>query len=151
MTVHFSRSVRSIQADNLGPMVVGAAFFAVLMLGWVLWFFFATVPYFETSTTATYQPNGYIMAEFSESAFGRLRRGQSAQFLLATDGQTAHSIPLVITDLYAETAQARLILRTGNDEQLPLQPGVTGQVKVTTEQLSPARIVLRSAGLFPDS
>lgn len=151
MTVQFSRSVRSIQADNLGPMLVGAAFFAVLMLGWVIWFFFATIPYYESSTTATYQQDGHIMAEFSEAAFPQIRRGQSAQFHLLPEGQSSASIPLTVTDLYPETAQVRLIMRLADAEIMRLQPGTVGEVKVTTRQISPARTVLQSAGLLPDS
>ena len=150
MTVHFSRSVRSIQADNLGPMLVGAAFFAVIMLGWMIWFFFAAIPYFESSASATYQQDGYIMADFSESAFLRLRRGQPAQFLLSTTEMNASAIPLVITDLYPETAQARLVLRAEDAESPVLPSGTMGQVKVTVEQRSPAHTVLSSAGLLRD-
>ncbi len=150
MTVHFSRSVRSIQADNLGPMLVGAAFFAVIMLGWMIWFFFAAIPYFESSTSATYQPDGYIMADFSEAGFLRLRRGQSAQFLSSSTAKNASAIPLVITDLYPETAQARLVLRVDEREGLALPTGTIGEVKVTVEQHSPAHTVLTSAGLLRD-
>lgn len=149
MTVQFSRSVRSIQADNLGPMLVGVAFFAAVMLGWAIWFFFATIPSYENSTTATYQQNGYIMADFSPAAFLQLRRGQSAQFRVATDGQSMPAIPLTVTDLYPERGQARLILQVDDAEAITLQSGIGGEVKVVTQQLSPARTVLRSAGLSP--
>lgn len=151
MTVQFSRSVRSVQADNLGPMLIGAAFFAVLIFGWILWFFFATVPYFAESTEASYQREGYILANFPAATFPRLRRGQTAQFLLTTGDQTSSTIPLIVSDLYPETAQARLILRVSDQDAPRLQPGLTGQVKVTVERLTPARIVLRSAGLLSDS
>lgn len=151
MTVQFSRSVRSIQADNLGPMVIGAAFFAVLMLGWVIWFFFATIPSYESSVSATYPRDGYVVAEFSEAAFSQLRRGQSAQFRLSTSGKSLPAIPLVVTDLYPETTQVRLIFHADDATVAVLQPGSTGQVKVVTERISPARTVLRSAGLLPDS
>lgn len=151
MTVHFSRSVRSIQADNLGPMLVGAAFFAVIMLGWMIWFFFAAIPYFESSTSATYQQDGYIMADFSEPAFLRLRRGQSAQFLLGTTKKNSPTIPLVVTDLYPERAQARLVVRAEDADTLAVPLGTVGQVKVKVEEQSPAQTVLRSAGLLRGS
>lgn len=150
MTVQFSRSVRSIQADNLGPMVVGAAFFAVLMIGWVIWFFFAAIPSYTTSITAAYGQEGYVMATFTEDAFPQLRRGQSAQFHLATKGKSTPAISLTVTDLYPEAAQARLILQNDNVGSPLLQPGSVGQVQVVTEQISPARTVLRAAGLLPE-
>lgn len=150
MTVQFSRSVRSIQADNVGPMVVGAAFFAVLMFGWVIWVFFAAIPSYASSITATYLQEGYIVATFAEDTFSQLRRGQSAQFHLATKGKSTPAIPLTVTDLYPETAQARLILQNDEVELMLLQPGLGGQVQVVIEQVSPARTVLRAAGLLPD-
>ena len=151
MTVQFSRSVRSIHADNLGPMLIGTTFFAILMLGWVLWFFFAAIPDYEDSTAATYQREGYVMAEFSALAFNRLQRGQPAQFQPAVEDRIVLTIPLVVTDIYPETSQARLVVRAEDETTLPLQSGLTGQVKVTVEQFSPAVIVLRSAGLLSNS
>lgn len=91
------------------------------------------------------------MADFSSTAFGRLQRGQSAQFTpLATDS-TKVVIPMIITDVYPETTQAQLVLRVEDDNVFPIQPGITGEVKVVVERISPARVVLRSAGLLPDS
>ncbi|MBV7329449.1 hypothetical protein KFU94_14600 [Chloroflexi bacterium TSY] len=151
MTVQFSHSVRSIQADNLRPILIGTAFFVVLMFGWALWFFLAAIPNYENSTSATYRQDGYVMADFSSTAFGRLQRGQSAQFTpLATDS-TKVVIPMIITDVYPETTQAQLVLRVEDDNVFPIQPGITGEVKVVVERISPARVVLRSAGLLPDS
>lgn len=147
MTVQFSRSVRSIQADNLSPMLVGAAFFAILMLGWILWFFFASIPYYENSTIASYQQDGYVMANFSVTAFDRLQRGLPAQFVPLTTRRTVPPIPMIVTDVYLETTQVRLVLQIEDHKIFPLQPGTTGEVKVTVEQLSPARVVLQAAGL----
>ena len=149
MTVQFTRSVRSIQADSLGPMLVGAIFFTVLMLGWLFWLFFATIPNYENSSTATLQRDGYVMAGFSSTAFNRLRRGQSGQFLPGTSIGNATAIPLVVTDLYPESGRVRLILRVESEEVVSLQSDMTGEVKITVEELSPATMVLRSAGLLP--
>lgn len=149
MTVQFSRSVRSIQADNLRPILIGVAFFAVLMVGWLLWFFFATIPNYETSTNATYRQQGYVVADFPATAFSHLQRGQSAQFMPVTAGSTAPFIALVATDLYPESGQVRFVLRGEEETSFLLVPGLSGQVRVTVERLSPARIVLRAAGLLP--
>jgi len=130
-------------------MVVGAAFFAVLMFGWLLWFFFAGIPSYASSTTATYVQEGYIVATFGEDAFPQLRRGQSAQFHLPAAGKSLPVVALTVTDLYPETGEVRLILRDDSGAML-LQPGMGGQVKVVTEEVSPARTVLRAAGLLPE-
>lgn len=150
MTVQFSRSVRSIQADNLSPMVIGAICFALLMVGWLLWFFFATISTYETSIAATYQPQGYVIASFSPTTFRRLQPGQAAAFMPQTAEGTVLSLRVIATDLYPETGEVRFIIRVEDEEVPALQPGMTGTVRITVEQLSPARIVLRSAGLTPD-
>ena len=150
MTVQFSRSVRSLQADNLSPIIIGAVGFALLMVGWLLWFFFATVVTYETSNTATYQPQGYVIASFAPATFRRLQPGQPAEFMPQTAEGKAPAIRVIATDLYPETGEVRFIIRVEDDEVPALQPGMTGTVRIIVEQLSPARIVLRSAGLMPD-
>ena len=150
MTVQFSRSVRSIQADQLRPVVIGAICFTLLMVGWLLWFFFATISTYETSITATYQPQGYVMATFSPATFRRLQPGQPAEFMPQPAEGTASSLRVIATDLYPETGEVRFIIRVEDDEVPALQPGMTGTVRIIVEQLSPARIVLRSAGITAD-
>lgn len=151
MTVKFSRSVRSIQADSLVPVLVGIVFLTLLMVGWILWLFLAQVPTYATSTRATYQPEGYLIAEFPPDAREEIRRGQLAQFQPLATNRKALVIPSVVTDVDELTGQVRLILRIDPKEFTPLPVGTTGQVKVITKQTSPVLIVLRAAGLWPDA
>jgi hypothetical protein len=155
MTVKFSRSVRSIQADNLVPVLVGIAFFTLLMVGWVIWLFFAQIPTYATSSTAAYQQEGYIIAQFPTTVIEEIHRGQPARFQLMTANRTTRVIPLVVTDIDPITGQVRLILKIDREavrEAVTLLPtGTTGQVQVTIKQASPALIVLRAAGLWPDT
>jgi hypothetical protein len=150
MTVKFSRSVRSIQADNLVPVLVGIIFFTLLMVGWIGWFFFAQIATYETSSRAMYQQEGYIVAEFSPSAQERIRRGQRASLQLTATTRQSPAIPLIVTDVDSATNQVRLIVRADEDEFARLQPGVSGQVKVQVQADSPALFVLRAAGLWPE-
>lgn len=151
MTVKFSRSVRSIQADNLIPVLVGISFFALLMLGWMIWFFFAQIPTYATSTAAVYQQEGYIIAEFAATDIEEIRRGQSAHFQLSTPSRENRTIPLIVTDVDPVARRTRLILQVDDAELIRLSVGATGQVKVTVKQDSPALFVLRAAGLWPDA
>lgn len=151
MTVKFSRSVRSIQADNLVPVLVGIAFFTLLMVGWIIWLFFAQVPTYATSLTAVYQPEGYIIAEFPETVIEEIRRGQPARFQPVTANRSTGVIPLVVTDVDAVTGQVRLILQIDVEDFTGLPVGTTGQVKVTVKQASPVLFVLRAASLWPDT
>ncbi|MCX6043803.1 MAG: hypothetical protein NT075_01725 [Chloroflexi bacterium] len=154
MTVQFSRSVRSIQADNLVPVLVGISFFAVLMFGWTLWLFFAKLPFYETSTQATLVPEGYVLAEFPAAALPRIRRGQPAHMQLTDVNRKATSIPLIAADIDPVKGEVRLILQDDladdPNEVSSLRAGATGQVKVTVNEVSPLVFILRAAGLWPD-
>lgn len=149
MTVQFSRSVRSIQADNLVPVLVGIGFFTVLMLGWMLWLFLAQIPFYATSTRATYHQEGYVIATFPPVSLARIRRGQPARLLLA-GGSASKPIPLIASDVDPVKGEVRLVLHLDDYETPHLQAGETGQVKVTVRQLSPILFILRAAGLWPD-
>lgn len=153
MTVKFSRSIRSIQADNLVPVLVGIAFFTLLMIGWILWLFLARVPTYITSSAAAYHNEGYILAQFPPTASAGIRRGQPARFQLATVKSETKTIPLVVSDVVPETGQVRLILQVDLediDDFLGLQAGAQGEVKIAIRQDSPVLFVLRAAGLWPD-
>jgi len=151
MTIKFSRSVRSIQADSLVPVSVGIAFLTLLMVGWILWLFLAQVPTYATSTMAIFQPEGYIIAEFPSDALEDIQRKQAAQFQPVTPTRNARPIPLLVADIDETTGQVRLILQI-DPHEFPLPPiGTTGQVQVIVKQTSPVLIVLRAAGLWPDA
>lgn len=151
MTVKFSRSVRSIQADNLVPVLVGISFFILLMAGWIIWFFLAKIPTYETSTAAVYQQEGYVIAQFTPEGVERIRRGQAAHFHLTSANRTLQSIPLIVSDVDPIANQVRLILRLDSDAIPQLHPGITGAVQVTVKQEPPVLFVLRAAGLWPDA
>ncbi|MEZ4737287.1 MAG: hypothetical protein R3E79_60165 [Caldilineaceae bacterium] len=151
MTVKFSRSVRSIQADNLVPVLVGISFFTLLMVGWIIWFFFAQVPTYVTSSTAVYQQTGYVLAEFPAPAIEQIRRGQPARLQLPTTNQSSQMIPLVVTDVDSAAGQVRLILQIDDEDFTRLPVGATGEVQVVVKQDSPALFVLRAAGLWPET
>ncbi len=109
MTVKFSRSIRSIQADNLVPVLVGIGFFTLLMIGWILWLFLAQIPTYATSSAAAYHNEGYVLAQFPPTTLAGIRRGQPARFHLATVKSETQTIPLVVSDVVPETGQVRLV------------------------------------------
>lgn len=151
MTVKFSRSVRSIQADSLVPVSVGIVFLTLLMVGWILWLFLAQVPTYATSSAATYQPEDYLIARFSADALAEIRRGQPAYFQSAIANRPVRTIPLLVADVDERTGQVRLILHIDPQGFTPPPAGTTGVVKVTVKQASPVLIILRAAGLWPDA
>ncbi len=151
MTVKFSRSVRSIQADSLVPVLVGIAFLTLLLVGWILWLFLAQVPTYATSSAATYQPEDYIIAEFPLDALEEIRRGQPAYFQPVASNRTGRNISLLVADVDDRTGQVRLILQVDPQDFTPPPAGTPGVVKVTVKQATPLLIVLRAAGLWPDA
>src|SRR4051812_22637943 len=79
MATPFSRTLRSLHADNFK----GTAWLALLgllaLVLWFSWFFLAQINIYETSQSATIQPENKITALFPLSAVSKVRPGQPAQ------------------------------------------------------------------------
>jgi hypothetical protein len=143
MSTPFSRTLRSLHADNFR----GSAWLALLgllaLILWFSWFFLAQVLIYETSQSATIQPENKVTALFPLSATGRVRAGQAAQMQL--DGLTG-DIPARVSqvDQTLQGLQVSLDLQPLPGSPFQLQPGLKGTVKIETEQSSPAALVLRA-------
>ena len=94
-----------------------------------------------------------VVAEFTPSAaIGRLRPGQPAVVRLegfpwAQYGTVPASVTRVAEDIRDGKVRVELALdKTGRSSRIPLQHGLPGSVEVRVEQVSPAALLLRSAG-----
>jgi len=151
MALSFSRSVRSLQQDRFVPALAGLVIGTLLLIAWSAWFFLAKVTLYETSSELDVRRDGALIATFTPEALGRLRPGQSAMLHLATGaGGEMQSFPAVVmTTPSASEEDAQVELFVYSPE--PLQPGLTGQVRVEVEYVSPAVLALRSAGQLGDT
>ena len=155
MSIAFSRSMRSLRADRFRPALVGLLFAMVLLAVWAAWFFLARITLYETSKTVRVTKGGIVVTDFPPEALGRIQRGQRA--LLRLDGaigdQTG-TIPAIVTNVTSqgEEGQVRVELFALVDATpIPLQDGLTGQVEIEVEYVSPAVLVMRASGQFLDT
>ncbi len=111
----------------------------------------------EGDRLATVVPTGRILAvaEFAPAdAVGRIHAGQPARLRLTGFPSTRYgSIPATVARVGSEAQGGRIRVElevTPLDDSLPLEHGLPGTVEVEVERLSPAALVLRSAGKLLD-
>ena len=150
MSLSFSRSLRSLQQDRFGPALAALIVTSLLLLIWSAWFFLAKVTLYESSHDFLVQRDGSLLVNFSPEAMARLRPGQAATFRLAngtaSESQTFPALVMDTPEAGNPTGQVEVYVYSPE----PLQPGQAGQIRVEVEHVSPAVLVLRSAGQFVD-
>jgi hypothetical protein len=149
MSIAFSQSLRSLQADRNRFSLLTLSLAAVLFLGWLLWFFFAPFTLYETGKIVQTSSDGVVIAQFSSAAQARLQPGQTVQIYLAGVEQPA-AIPALVAEIGEQATGDQIQVVIYADMDAPnvaaLQNGLTGQADVAVEQLSPAALVLRASG-----
>lgn len=106
------------------------------------------------ASLATIVPDGdlHIVAAFDPSrGLGRLSQGQTARLRLDGFSWTQYGdfparVDRVATESSGNLLRVELSMKRRGDEDLPLRHGMTGQVDVAIEQVSPAIMVLRAIG-----
>lgn len=148
MAVDFSRTTRALDADGYRLVLIGLAVAILLLLAWSAWFFGSEIHFHATSRTARMIGDGAIRAEFAAGRVERIDYGQSARFL--PDNATA-PVPVIVTEIHrrGDTLELILVIDSHHDAGLLLEPGTTGRVRIETERLSPAQLVMRLAGGAP--
>jgi len=93
-----------------------------------------------------------VVANFDPpAALGRIRPGQHARLRLegfpwAQYGSVTATITNVASEIRDGSIRVELALDANSDSRIPLQHGLPGSVEVEIETLSPANLVLRTAG-----
>lgn len=138
----YSKSAFSISTDNYLMRLFTASCIALLLVGWTLWFFLATLTFYEASQSATINTRGVIVAQFEPPAMKRLKKGQTALFTPKGATQPMH-LRVVNIDLKKKKAE----LWPLDNKALLDKTEKTVQIKVQVEKITPAKLVLRAAGL----
>ncbi len=148
MAVDFSRTTRALAADGYRLVLIGLAVAILLLLAWSAWFFGSEIHFHATSRAARVIGDGAIRAEFTAGRVERIDYGQSARFL--PDNATA-PVPVIVTEVRrrGDTLELTLVIDSHHDAGLLLDTGETGRVRIETERLSPAQLVMRLAGGDP--
>ena len=161
MSVAFTQSVRSLQAERRLFSLLWLVVVSALLLIWLLWFFLAAITIQVQGQVVQSTRDGVIVAEFPIGAQNSLQRGQQAVIhpQLTTDqatgsfdqppasiGDTPITIPATITEIRAATQPPRLRVTLYADMDSPnaaaVQPDLSGQVDVIVAHRSPAALVL---------
>lgn len=154
MSIAFSHSLRSLQADRNRFSLVALSLAGLLFLGWLIWFFFASVTLYETGQIVQTSGDGVVVASFLSATQPRLKSGQ-AVLLQLTDASPSEAIPATIADIDPTVTDNQIQVTLYADMDSPnaaaLQSGLTGQATVAVEQVSPARLVLRAMGYGVDT
>lgn len=86
-----------------------------------------------------------------QKSLGRLRQGQRARLRLHGFSWLQYgSIPVKVAQVASEPRdnwlRVELTVQTHQQSRIPLQHGLPGSVEVVTEKVTPATLVLRTAG-----
>lgn len=144
MAIQFSRSTRSLTNDRSFAGMVILVSTSVIILAWLMWFFFAPIAIYETSQEISVRRDGLLMVKFPESALKRILPGQTATFFPTTSqNDFGVSTPALVMDTPASTGRedgiVYIYLETGR-----APAGLTGEVKIAVEYLSPLALILRA-------
>lgn len=170
MSNTFSRTTRSLSADNYTASMIGISISLMLLIMWCIWFFSAKVTIYKTSVTARLTKDERISASFPNDAFrvqeirqnrmiaefsaedmADIRPGQSADIYLdGNAGKRFGMLQAVVTDItrVKEKSQVELFTLLDINSPIRLREGMTGKVMVKARYISPARLVMQISGLF---
>lgn len=162
MAVPFSQTVRSLKADRGVAALLLVAIFSLMLAIWLVWAFTARFPVYAASATAPLLLDDTITATFSADAAKGLRNGQKALVYLDAP-PLSEPVVLAATVIGVTGTSGGAQVEVAPDFR-PLEAGtisseilaafsqpVSGHIEVEMEMLSPALLVLRSAGLNTDS
>lgn len=170
MASPFSHTLRSLHADSFGASIAGMIVGLVLLSAWFVWFFKAQIPSYRMSlkaciteaekVTAAFPQDKTrvqetreqeIIAEFLPEALENIRTGQSAVFYLDGGvGKQIASVHATVSKINRSPKKAEVLLSALSDADSPVRipPKATGQVRILVGSLSPAQLVMRTAGFF---
>lgn len=149
MSIAFSRSLRSLAANDFRASALGLLLVITLLLAWLAWFLLARVALYEVSTTARLVSKSQAIAEFPRAALGRIAPGQPAHVRLdAFSAGQAAAIRATVSQVMAGTYDGRVLvlIEIYPAPAIPLQQGLTGTAVIEVEQVTPVELVLRAAG-----
>jgi hypothetical protein len=154
MSTAFAHSLRSLQADRNRFSLVALSLAGLLLLGWLIWFFFAQVTLYETGQIVQTSSDGVVVAHFPLTAQTRLQAGQAVQLQLA-GAEPQAVIPATVAEVAqhptADQIQVVIYADMDSPQVAALRAGLTGQASVAVEILSPATLVMRASGQGVDT
>ena len=155
MSIPFSQSMQSLHGDHGRASLWGISLAITLLLLWGGWFFAPSLTVHTTGSLTGRTRSGDVIATFGPQESTQLRLGQAALIYPTntTSGVTILPATILEVDLGdpGEAAKVRLYPESIVDVDTLFANGVSGEVKVETETISPAVLLLRATGQLVDT
>jgi hypothetical protein len=149
MSIHFSRSLRSLNIDSFQASRVGLILGSLLILGLIAWFLFAKVTLFAVSQNVGFDPDGRFLATFSKEEMARVQVGQAALVrIFSAADQPPLVVPGIVFDIPVGGQEAEILVMTQDLPENGISQNSTGQVEVEVERITPLALVLRTSGKY---
>jgi hypothetical protein len=152
VTNSFSRTTRSLSSDGHSTALIGLVVVLLLLVIWGAWFFAAGVPIRQSSESAQVTGPQRVAASFPSDSSAGIVRGQLVDFhpagiIGAQNGPIPGIVSRVSEDPSGELTLVEIALRLESSLPAPLQEGLKGRVDIELERVSPATLIMRSAGM----
>ncbi len=147
MAIPFSHSTRSLEADSFTTSLISLILAMTLLLAWNGWFFLARVTLYEVGSIVRVDEDDMVIAKFPPSSQGQILPRQTAIIRLNVPSEIEPIIiPAMVTGVMGENGQVELYAFWNDQPMVNPQAGLTGQVEVEVEYVSPATLVMRTTG-----
>ncbi len=151
MSIPFSQSIQSLQADHGRFSVWGISLAILLLLLWTLWFFAPSLTIYTTGTVTGLTRSGTIVATFPAAAGPQLLPGQAARIYPTQGGaDQVTSLPATVLAVDLSKTDGTVEVRLYPESELAVDTlfaaGVSGEVTVETAIISPAVLLMRTTG-----
>ncbi len=156
MAHSFQRANQSLRADHGIRSTVVLVTALVLLIAWFTWALRARVPLYQTSLSARSRAASpgpiQIFAEFSPTALGDVRPGQPATFHPVGRASLPYgALPARVSHVAGEIRNGKvaveLSIESPVNHAILIHDGFPGSVEIEVEQVTPAALLMRSAGL----
>jgi len=149
MSIHFSRSMRSLNIDSFQASRVGLILGCGLVIALITWFLFARVSLYAVSQEIGFDQDGRFTATFSKEEMARVRVGQGALVrIFSAADQPPLVVPGIVFDIPPGSQEAEILVMTQDLPESGLSQDATGQVEVEVERITPLALVLRTSGKY---
>ncbi|MBX3011229.1 MAG: hypothetical protein KF832_06965 [Caldilineaceae bacterium] len=153
MSIPFTQSLQSLQADRGYTPLVTISIASLFLLLWSIWFFVPSLTVYVTGQIIGVTRSGNVVATFPPQVGTDLWPGQSAR--IRPTGPLAEQLsafPAIVLEVEPRpsTATVEVMLYPASEflGETRLPGNVTGAVSVETEIISPAVLLLRATGQF---
>ena len=149
MSIPFSRSTRSLQADSYRPTIIGLFISITLLVLWTAWFLFAKVPVTETSQAIVNVDQNVVTAVYPLAVGEMIQPGQNATLLVRqNDSAEEQLVPAEVINVDFRGGNGQVQIEFYALQPLPTnassQPIVSG-AEIAVSFVSPALLVIDAA------